>query len=138
MKTGAEECLREPMLQILARIIAELKDQLQVLNELVKKEAGIVLNMEITHVCRVADDDWRIKVKGNSFTGRENEEEFKLVWWSHTCPANFHLLQWGKGAFSFEYNFLYSGVVEPNARYIAREIAIYTHHQQIPKVLSRV
>jgi hypothetical protein len=138
MKTKASECLKEPMLQVLTRVINEISDQFKILNQLVEEKAGRKLNLQIVNILQVTENYWRIKVKGNSFTGRETKEEFKLVWWEHTCPANFHLLQWGRVAFGPGYNFIYGGVVEPNAEYIAKELAIYTHHEQIPGVLSRI
>jgi hypothetical protein len=132
------EVLRVPMLQCLKRITKELADKFQDVNKFVEEKTGKKLNLELISVVQKAEDDFRIKVRGTVFTKRITEEEFQVVWWIHTCPAHFYLLQWDQVAFGRGHNFLYSGVIEAKSEVLAKEIAIYTHHEQIPRVLSRI
>ena len=131
------EILRIPMLQCLKRITEELAEKLQDVNRCVEEKTDTKLNLEVISITQRKEDDFRIKVKGVAFTGRVTEEEFQVLWWSHTCPAHFHLQQWGRVAFGRGYNFVYCGVIEARSEILAREIGIYTHHLQIPGILSR-
>lgn len=138
MHVDAGEHIRGPMLQILAKVMGEMNYQLQNLNQVVEKKDGRKLNLRLLDVCQVAEDEWRIRIKGDSSTGRENEEEFQVVWWPDTCPENFHLLQLEWTAFGPGRDFVYRGVMAQSAESIAKELAIYTYGQQIPGILSRI
>ncbi|MDD5464096.1 MAG: hypothetical protein PHP62_03025 [Candidatus Moranbacteria bacterium] len=131
------EILRVPMLQCLKRITEELGDKLKDVNRLVEEKSDKKLNLAVVSVIQKAEDDFRIKVRGISHTGKMVEEEFQVLWRSYTCPAHFHLLQWGRVAFGPGYNFIYCGVISARSEILAREIGIYTHHLQIPGILSR-
>lgn len=131
------ETLREPMLECLKRVTEELAEKLEELNKLVKEKTGKDLKLEILSVVQHAADDYRIKVRGIAFTSKTTEEEFQVKWMSDTCPSSIHLLQWRMVAFGRGRNFIYCGVVDATSEALAKEIAIYTHHMQIPGVLSR-
>ncbi|MFA7208755.1 MAG: hypothetical protein WC120_00570 [Parcubacteria group bacterium] len=132
------EYIRGTMLDILARIMGDMNYQLQNLNRVVEKKDGRKLNLRLLDVHQAAEDDWRIRIKGDSSAGRESEEEFQIVWWPDTCPENFHLLQLEWTAFGSGRDFVYRGVMAQSAESIARELAIYTHGEQIPGILSRI
>ncbi|KKP94606.1 MAG: hypothetical protein US25_C0028G0003 [Candidatus Moranbacteria bacterium GW2011_GWE1_36_7] len=137
MSKDSGEILREPMLQCLKRITEELAERLQEVNRFVEEKTSKKLNLEVISIVQKTETDYRIRVRGISHTGRMVEEEFQILWWSHTCPAHFHLHQWGRVAFGPGYNFIYCGVIDAWSKILAREIGIYTHHLQIPGVLSR-
>lgn len=129
--------LRAPMLQCLARVMGEIDGELRTWNKFVEFATGKKLEMELVHTHRLSDEEWLLKVRGNSHTGKPNETEFKIVWWNHTCAANFHLFQW-KRIWMGGMDYVYSGVIKTNPTLIAQELAIFTHGMQIPKILSRV
>lgn len=132
------EILRVPMLKCLARIIEELTEGLQRVNQSVEEKTEEKLNLEAVSITKKAEDDFRIKIRGTAFTRRTVEEEFQVLWMGNTCPTHFHLLQWDRVAFGPGCAFIYRGVIEASSEVLAREIAIYTHHLQIPGVLSRL
>ncbi|NTV22503.1 MAG: hypothetical protein HGB03_02975 [Candidatus Yonathbacteria bacterium] len=133
MNKSSDKELRSPMLQCLKRIIGGLSEKLQTVKNQVEKNTGKKLNLEVISIFQKADDDFRIKVRGISFSGHAVEKEFQVVWWGHTCPTSFHLLRWDH----FKFDFIYCGVIAANPEILAKEIAIYTYGKQIPEVLSR-
>ncbi len=137
MSKANGEILRVPMLQCLKRIMGEIEEKFQAINKLVEEKTLKKLNLELVSITQKAEDDFRIKVRGISHAGRMVDEEFQVLWWSNICPAYFHLLQWGSVAFGPGYNFIYCGVIDAWSEALAMEIAIRTHHLQIPGILSR-
>lgn len=137
MGKEAGEILGVPMLQCLKRITEELADKLRDLSGFVKERTGKNLNLELVSIVQNAENDFRIKVRGITHSGRMTEEEFQVLWLNHVCPAYFHLYQRDRVPFDIGYAFVYCGVIEANSEILAKEIAIYTHHLQIPGILSR-
>lgn len=138
MSKESLEILRVPMLVCLKRVIGELADKLQGINELVEKRTGQKLDLKIVSVDQIKKEDFRIKVSGITTSKRETEEEFQVLWWSNTCPTYFHLLQRDRIAYSCGHEFIYRGLVDARSEILGREVAIWTHRMQIPGVLSRV
>lgn len=139
MTTQVAQELKAPMLQCLKRITMELAERLCEINSSVEEKSGIGLGMGIVYVEEKSEDDFRIKVKGNTHSGRVTEELFQVSWKDHTCPTYFHLQRWERGSLGQQgYDFHYCGMVKPSSNDLAKEIAIYTHHMQISGVLSRL
>ncbi len=130
--------LKGPMLQCLSRIIEELDTQLHFWNKTVEEKTGKNLGLRITDKQKISKNEWILKVEGITHADNPTEELFKIVWWNHTCPTSFHLFQWGEISLSYTRDFIYSGVIQPHSNFIAKEIAIFTHHLQIPNILSRI
>lgn len=133
----SHEIRRDAWRNILERMLEELPAALEVINKKVEASTGKKLGLQVISIIGNPEDDYRIKVSGMTSSNGYVTEEFQVMWKEDTCPNYFHLFQWNQLPFMGGNDFIFNCLVEPSSQSLAKEVAIFTHHMQIPGVLSR-
>jgi hypothetical protein len=128
--------LKAPMLECLARVVSELKEQFTALNKEVIDKAGIDLHLELVAIEQCSEDKWTVVVNSNTWMKTRKENFFSITWMSGTCPSYFLLFQRGRAAWTGKQVDIFSGAVLPHSGFVAKNIAIYSFGQQTQGVLS--
>lgn len=132
-KTNDGEILREGMCGTLESIMEALENEVKELSEKVEQKSGIKINLKVERIGKISDEKWLVMISGLGWTEETNQIEFIIKWLKDTSPSHFHLFK--KSPCNHEEHYLC--MLRATGADIAKEMGIFTHHKQIPGVLSR-